>query len=149
MGWFDDLKSTGGAEPAPGTHTAALQRAVIREGRNGPLIILEWQTVDFAHYWTSFHGVSGKAKPFTKQTLSALDIDLSQLASEDQLADELAAREGTTYVVKVTQSGDWLNTDVLERPDHVQPELPADTAGLPVPVPAAPKAASMFDDIPF
>jgi hypothetical protein len=124
-------------------------KAAVLDTRNGPRIKLEWQTTDFAHYWDSWHGVSGKAKGFTKQLLAELGIDVTALASEDQLSDELAAREGTIYTVKVVRNGDWVNTDVIERPDHVQAEIPIDNGGLPTPGAAA-KASSMFDDnVPF
>ena len=177
MSWLDDFKQEDGDGPPDGEHTAFLERAVIRDTRNGKAIKCEWRTTDLAFYWESWHNTTGGGKQRTQQLLTDLGIDLQTIGSEDQLADALADREGPAYIVKVSHSADgrFLNTAVVERPDTVQesfdgqrrtytsttPDVPADTRGLPDrdAAPTAPAAAQaavaagggLFDDddIPF
>jgi hypothetical protein len=149
MGDFDDFKSSDGGEPVDGTHTARLDAAAVLDTKNGRRIKLTWQTVDYAHWWESWHGVSGKAKPFTKGVLAGIGVDLDALTSWDELSDQLADREGRVFEVTVERNGDWLNTSVVGLAKDVQLDLPVNGAGLPDPDVAA--AAGMFDDddIPF
>jgi hypothetical protein len=143
-----DAEST--AEPPDGNHTATLVRAKVGASQAGDtLIILEWQTEDFAYYWTTFHGVNGGAKAFTQRLLAKLDIALAELPSWQALEDELSDREGQTYVVNVTHNGNYLNIKVLEQPQGVQTAIPVEES-VPAATPVAP-ATSDFDDddIPF
>lgn len=146
MTWLNDLKDDGGGEPPDGTHTASLVRAVLRESKStgAPMVITEWQTEDFAYYWTSFHNVTGGQKQFARDMLKALGLDLAAIDTEDQLGDALAAVEGRAYVVAVSHSGTFLNTRVIERATGVQ-------TALPVEVPPAKPRSAIFDDddIPF
>jgi hypothetical protein len=148
MSWLDDFKSEDRGEPVDGTHTAALDAAAVLDTKNGRRIKLTWQTADNAHWWESWHGVEGKAKPFTKAVLTGLGIDLAEIRSEEQLGDELAAREGQLYEVAVEHNGDWINTTVIGPATDVQLDLPVDNGGLPAPQTAA--TEGLFDDdIPF
>jgi hypothetical protein len=146
---FDEFKGDDpeAAEPVPGDHTATLVRGVVnndRETGRAKWVVLEWQTTDLACYWTSFHGVSKQAKIFTKRALSKLGIDLDAMTGWADVGDALAAAEGTAYVVRVSRNGKYLNTEVVDRPDAYQTELP-------VAVPSTPKPATDFDDedVPF
>ena len=175
MSWLDDFKREDGDGPPDGEHTAFLEHAVLRDTKNGKAIKLEWRTTDLEFYWESWHNTTGGGKPRTQQLLDALEVDLSTIRSEDQLADELAAREGPAYIVKVSRSADgrFVNTAVVEKPETVQAtlsgkqttytstasDIPADTSGLPEAETAPPvaQAASsavstdLFDDddVPF
>lgn len=141
---FQAFKSRDGGEPTVGNHTATLVRAVIRDTQNGTKIVLEWQTPDLAYYWTSWHGVTGGQRQFTQKTLDELGIDLDAIGNWDEMGDALMGVEGLTYIVAVTRKGDFLNTNVLERPDAVQTAIPVATP------PAQPRSAIFDDDdIPF
>lgn len=127
------------AEPPDGIHTATLIAAKVGESRAGDtLVILEWQTVDLAHYWTSFHRVDGKAAFFTKQVLEGLGLNLDALDSWGAVGDALEPLSGATYSVQITRNGEYLNTTIAGK----QTDLPVDA-------PATPKPASVFDDVPF
>jgi hypothetical protein len=156
MAWFDDFKAESarggdGAEPPDGQLTALLVAAKVGQSRAGdPMVILEWQTANYQHYWTSFHRVSGKAAYFTRQTLTALGIDLEALGGEDALDEALADLTDSPFVLDVERRGDFLNTSV------VRPAGPGQTAAqadLPVSSEdfSPPQPASIFDDddIPF
>jgi hypothetical protein len=145
---FDDFKSNEGGEPVDGTHTARLEGAAVLDTKNGRRIKLTWQTVDYAHWWESWHGVSGRAKGFTKDVLAGIGVDLDALTSWDELSDHLAAAEGQVFEVTVERNGDWLNTSVVRLAKDVQLDLPVNGGGLPD---AQAAAAGMFDDddIPF
>jgi hypothetical protein len=142
---FDSFKASDGGEPVDGTHTARLDAAAVLETRNGRRIKLTWQTTDYAYWWESWHGVEGRAKGFTKDVLAGIGIKLDELGSWDELADELAVREGKVYRVEVERNGDWLNTSVSGDAAGEQLDLPADTAGLPERA-AAPAGRGLFDD---
>jgi hypothetical protein len=145
---FDDFKADDRGEPVDGVHTAVLDAAAVLDTKNGRRIKLTWQTADLAHWWESWHGVSGKAKPFTKGVLTGIGIDLDSVVGWEQLADELAAHEGQTYEVAVEHNGDWINTSVNGPASDVQLDLPVDDRGLPEPQAAA--TGGLFDDdIPF
>lgn len=148
MSWLEDLKDSSGGgeggEPPDGNHTAQLVHAVILDTKNGTRIKLEWQSEDMAFYWDSWHGVEGAPARFTRGLLTKLGLDLTTVASEEQLADELAALENTTYVVNVKRNGTFLNTSVVDR-GPVQTELPVQA-----PVTPAPRSAIFDDDdVPF
>ena len=157
---FDDFKQENGGEPVDGEHTAYLERAVLRDTRNGKAIKIEWRTTDLNHYWESWHSMTGGGKPHTQRMLTAVGVDFKTLASFEQLEDELALVEDRAYIVKVSHNGTFLNTAVVERAQGVQTDLPVDTTGLPA-NPAAPPAervaaatrggGDLFgdDDVPF
>lgn len=148
MSWLDQLKSEPG-DPPDGNHTATLVRAVIKEAESGwHGLILEWQTLDFAFYWTSFHGVGGQQTTFTRQTLDRLGVDVENAATESEVADMLAALEGAAYVVNVKRSGQYLNTNVIERPERVQTTMPT-VAPTPAATPSPANAIFGDDDVPF
>ena len=133
-------------EPVDGNHTARLIRADLnRDKESGRVkwVILEWQTLDLAFYWTSFHGVTKQAKVFTKRSLERLGIDLEAMTSWDDIGTALSDVEDRTFVVRVSHNGKYLNTEVLDG-GEIQTELPVNT-------PPTPVKASAFDDddIPF
>jgi hypothetical protein len=134
-------------EPTSGNHTATLVRGAINRDRDTDRVkwvILEWQTTDLAFYWTSFHGVTKGAKHFTKRALEELGIDMDAVSGWDEIADALTGAEGVAFTVRVTRNGKYLNTEVIDRPDAIQTELPVE-------VPHTPKPATDFDDddVPF
>jgi hypothetical protein len=148
---FDQFKNSGdGGEPPDGEHMATLVRAKVGESRKtgATLIIIEWQTLDLAFYWTVFRGVAGSQGTHTHKLLDALGIDMDNLGSWDELGDELAQVEGNDYLVKVRRNGEFLNTDVLEKPTSVQTQIPV---GPQPSVNTAGPASAVFDDddIPF
>jgi hypothetical protein len=149
---FDAFKNSGdGGEPPDGEHMATLVRAKVGESRRtgGTLIILEWQTLDLAYYWTVFRGVAGAQGTHTHKLLDALGVDLTNMGSWDELGNELAAVEGQDYRVKVKRNGDYLNTDVLDKPANVQTQIPV--AGPAQPAQSGESKSAIFDDddIPF
>lgn len=126
---FEDFKAESARgetiEPPDGRHTVTLVVGKVGESRAGDtMVILEWQTVDLAYYWTSFHRVSGKAAYFTRQVLEGLGLDVDSYGSWEALSDALGALNGTAFTVKVTRNGEYLNTSIVERPGHMQSELP-------------------------
>ena len=145
---FSLFKQADGSEPLDGVHTARLEGAVVLDTKNGRRVKLTWQTTDYAHYWESWHGVTGRAKAFTKDTLNAIGVDLDAVGSWAGLADELALREGKVFRVQVERNGDWLNTSVLADAKDEQLDLPVDTGGLPAAGAAAKAGGGMFDDEP-
>jgi len=134
-------------EPPDGRHTATLVTGKVGASRAGDtMVILEWQTADFAHYWTSFHRTSGKASYFTRQVLDGLGLDVDEYDSWESVGTALGRLDGTAYTVMVQRNGDYLNTSVVGKPDHVQPELPVDSSDF------QPKSSGLFDDdddVPF
>jgi hypothetical protein len=138
--------------PPDGEHTALLERVALRDTRNGKAIKCEWRTTDMAYWWESWHNTGGGGKQRTQQMLGELGIDLAKLAGWDQLEDELAARENSTYIVKVSHSPDgrFTNTAVVDRPQGIQTDLPIDTRKLPQPASAV-AGDDLFggDDLPF
>jgi hypothetical protein len=167
---FNSFKQDDGTEPPDGEHTAWLERAVVRDTRNGKAVKAEWRTTDMAYWWESWHNTTGGGKGRTQQLLGELGIDLEQLGSWDELGDELALRENEAYVVRVSRSSDgrFLNTAVVEKPQGVQvpldngrsrtefrstvSDIPADTGALPEPAPAGTvSTGGLFDDddVPF
>ena len=145
---FDDFKRADGGEPADGLHTATLENSSVFESQKGDTFIkLWWQTTDHAHSWESLHGTTGAAKRFTQEVMVVLGVDFLGLSSWDALDNELRARLGTVYEVRVQHSGTFLNTYVESLADGVQEELPIDQTGLPEPV--ATSAGSVDEDIPF
>jgi hypothetical protein len=133
-------------DPPDGNHTATLVVAKVGRSKAGdPLVILEWQTEDFAFYWTTFHGVGGQAAAHTDRLLGDLGIDTGEIQSFSELSDELAAVEGHTFIVSVKRNGTWLNLKVLERPTEVQTQIKVP------PPPAAKPRNAIFDDddVPF
>ena len=148
-GDFDAFKSEdgGGGEPPLGRHTATLVHTAVIDTKNGWKVKLEWQSTDLAYYWESWHGVAGGQRRFTQKMLTELGVDYQKLNGWDELGDELAQAEDGIFVVNVKRNGDFLNTDVVGKPDGVQTELP-------VVAPATPPASrnAIFDDydsVPF
>jgi hypothetical protein len=129
-------------EPPFGNHTASLITG--RISRDEKWLILEWQTIDLAHYWTSFHGLTGGQKAFTKRALDKLGIDLGEMGGWDDVVQAITARQGHVFMVRYVQNGTFKNTEILDRPEVVQTELPVE-------VPPVPKATTAFDDddVPF
>ncbi len=172
---FDSFKNDDGDGPPDGEHTAFLERAVVRDTRNGKAIKIEWRTTDLEFWWESWHNTSGGGKQRTQELLSKLGIDLSSMSGWSALEDALVDVEGPAYIVKVSRSSDgrFINTAVVEKPETVQTtlsgkrttytstasDIPADTNGLPDPGTAPPAAAQtatavrtdLFDDddVPF
>jgi hypothetical protein len=159
---WDTLKGQGadGApdnpiEPPDGNHTVTLARGRVGMSRDGDeLVFLEWQTLDFAYYWTTIHGTSDAGWPFTRRTLAKLEIDVEAVASWEELKTELQKRQGGIYVVNTWHNGQYLNLKILEKPEGIQTTLEANGAEPATeeePAPAATPAASVFDDddIPF
>jgi hypothetical protein len=146
---FDSFAAPEGGEPPDGNHTATLVRAKVGNSQAGDrLVILEWQTEDFAYYWTTFHGVNGGAKAFTQRILGKiLDTDdLREFGSWEGIGAALADREDTAYAVNVTRNGNYLNIKVLERSQGVQTAIPVEE---PAPAQVAPASVFDDDDIPF
>jgi hypothetical protein len=142
--WLDEFKRDDGDGPPDGEHTAFLERAALRDTRNGKAIKCEWRTTDLDFWWESWHNTTGGGKQRTQQLLADLGIDLDTIASEEQLEDALVDAEDAAYIVKVShsQDGRFINTAVVEKPDTVQEgartthrstasDIPADTRGLP------------------
>ena len=146
---FESFLAGGGedaSEPPDGNHTATLVRAVIRQSSKtgDDFVVTEWQTTDLAHYWTNWGGTVGGAIQHTLRFIKELGVDPDKCTSFDQLGDELAPIEGQVFTVKVQRNGDYLNTYVVGKPEHVQTEMPVEP-----PVPAV-KSGGMFeDDVPF
>ena len=159
---FDSFLDDDGTDPPDGTHTAFLERAVVRDTRNGKAIKLEWRTTDLAFWWESWHNTTGGGKGRTQQLIDDFGIDRAALKGGgwDALEQALVDAEDKVYEVKVSRSSDgrFLNTAVTDRPDHVQSEIPIDARGLPERA-AAPSgvgaestpASDLFgdDDVPF
>ena len=144
---FDDFKRADGGEPADGLHTATLENSSVFESQKGDTFIkLWWRTADNAHSWESLHGTTGAAKRFTQEAMAAVGVDFPNLSSWDALDDELRARLGTVYEVRVQRSGTFLNTYVEGlAEDSLQGEVPIDQTGLPEPA----VAGRVDEDIPF
>jgi hypothetical protein len=153
---FDAFKSDDTGDPPDGEHTAWLERTSVFQSRAGAWWIRTcWRTTDRAFYWEVLNGVEGNRKPFTKELLAGIGVDLVALRSWDELGDELAQFEDRTYTVGVAHKGEFLNTTVVGvAGDAPPPDVPVDTQGLPEPEPAAAaagsRAADLFgDDVPF
>lgn len=152
MGDFGDFKSEAqrgdtDAEPPDGVHTATLVRAVIRESRNtgDKGVVTEWQTLDMAYYWSNWGGTTGGAATHTLRLLRGIGLDPDKFEDWDDVGEELAHIEGNVYEVKVQRNGDYLNTYVTGKPDHVQTEIP-----VVAPEPAGGGRSAIFDDdVPF
>ena len=146
---FEDFKRADGGEPVDGLHTATLENCSVFESQKGDTFIkLWWRTADNAHSWESLHGTTGAAKRFTQEVMVVLGVDFLGLESWDELDNELRARLGTVYEVRVQRSGTFLNTYVEGLAEGVQEELPIDRTGLPEPTPAA-NGAAADEQIPF
>jgi hypothetical protein len=140
---FDAVLADEGTEPPDGDHTAYLERAALRDTRNGKAIKIEWRTTDAAFWWESWHNTSGGGKGRTQQLLDMLGIRREALRGGgwDALEDALVNAEGPAYLVRVSHSADgrFLNTEVVARPDAVQPSLNGATAArAPAPPPTLP-----------
>jgi hypothetical protein len=152
---FDSFKNSGagGDDPPDGTYMVTLVKAKLGNSRStgDRLVILEFQSLDLAYYWTVFRGVSGSQGQHTNKMLTALGIDFSTLSTWDDLPDALALIEDTDYKVKVSHNGNYLNTDVIERPASVQTQIPV-AAPAKEPAKGGGPASAVFDDdddIPF
>jgi hypothetical protein len=159
---FDSFLTDDGTEPPDGTHTAHLERAVVRDTKNGKAIKIEWRTTDLEFWWESWHNTTGGGKARTQQLIDDLEIDREKLKGGgwSALEDALLDAEDQVYEVKVShsQDGRFLNTAVVGRPDNYQPSIPIDTrdfetaghgAGDRAAVGPAKKGLFDDDDVPF
>ena len=149
---FDAFKQDDGDEPPDGNHTAWLERTSVFQSKAGPWFIRTcWRTTDMTFYWETLNGTTGQSKQHTRRLLSQAGIDLDAMTSWEQLGDELATIENRQYLVGVKKNGNFLNTTIEGSPEFIQPEIPADTRGLPQPSTAPVGTAGLFDDadVPF
>ena len=149
--------SAGGVVPDDGTHTARLERAVLRDTANGERLITDWSSEECS-LWTSWNRFDPQGLPYTQQLLDGLGIDRKKITADDELSEALERVEGATFQVRTesrqgSQGDRWFTSTYIEqviagRQEQLS-DIPADTAGLPE-RDAAPDSGDLFgDDTPF
>ena len=132
----DPEGGSGDDPPREGIHDVALIDARAFESKNGAeVVVLEFQTVDKQHQWSSLHGFkTSQAAGFTKGACQKVGVDVASVGSLEELDAALKTFVGGFYEVEVKKNGDFINTYVNDGVGPPKADVPADTEGLqPVP----------------
>lgn len=122
--------------PREGLFDVALVGARAFESKKGEdTVVLEFQTVDKQHQWSSLHGFkTPQAAGFTKGACQKIGVDVESVSSLEELDAALKAFVGGFYEVEVKKNGEFWNTYVNDGVGPPKADVPADTEGLqPVP----------------
>jgi hypothetical protein len=144
---YSALRGEIGGEPPDGEVEAVVTNAVRLDTSKGPMIKVEWQSIDAHQYvWENWYGLFGNRIGFAREFLRDAGVKVGDLGGDDDLDAALSGVMGTIYRVRVSHNGAFLNLDVLGTAEaQAQLDIDLPTAEVEIPSSSVPDD----DKIPF
>lgn len=127
-----------------GDYIALLVKATaLTSKKEDDYVVLEWRELQSGWEWTVLLGFKSQAQAnLTKTACSKLGLNVDEIVSLAQLADELSVLAGGYYDVHVKTNGEYRNT-------YVNGPSIEERTDVPVPLVQVPAVAADDDEIPF